>query len=151
MRIYQGYTLLELMVTVAIAGILMTIVVPGFMGLAERNNIATTSNELLGALHYARSEAVRIEDDVTFTLEADGWTVTTAGGEDIVEQTVDHENITLAENIIANEVTYNSRGRADITLGDHVEVSFNGEIRSRICLSLTGRPYIKKVDEGNCP
>ncbi|MBT3064717.1 MAG: prepilin-type N-terminal cleavage/methylation domain-containing protein [gamma proteobacterium symbiont of Ctena orbiculata] len=150
MRIYQGYTLLELLVTLAIAAVLMAFVVPGFRGLIENNNVATTSNELLGALLYARSEAVRIEGNVTFTPEVDGWLVT-AGGTDIVDQTIDNENITLAENINTNDVTYNPRGRAAITAGDNIEVSFDGTVKSRICLSTTGRPYIKKVDEGNCP
>ncbi|MEW8658118.1 MAG: GspH/FimT family protein [Candidatus Thiodiazotropha endolucinida] len=117
----------------------------------ERNSVAATSNELLGALLYARSEAVRIEDDVTFTVEPGRWLVTAPGNVDIVDQTVDNENITLAENINMNEVTYNPRGRADITEGDNIEVSFDGTIQSRICLSLTGRPYIKSVNEGDCP
>jgi type IV fimbrial biogenesis protein FimT len=151
MRINQGYTLLELLVTLAIAAVLMTFVVPGFRGMIENNSVATTSNEILGALHYARSEAVRIETDVTFTPEVDGWLVTTQGGEDIVDQTVDNEGVTIAENIATNEVTYNPRGRADITQGDGLDISFDGTLRSRICLSLTGRPYIKPIDEGNCP
>lgn len=151
MRINQGYTLLELMITVAIAGVLVTVVVPGFLGMIERNSVAATSNELLGALLYARSEAVRVEDDVTFTVEPGRWLVTAPGNIDIVDQTVDNENITLAENINLNEVTYNPRGRADITEGDSIEVSFDGTVHSRICLSLTGRPYIKSVNEGDCP
>ncbi|MES9948898.1 MAG: GspH/FimT family pseudopilin [Candidatus Thiodiazotropha sp.] len=153
MRIYQGYTLLELLVTLAIAAVLMAFVVPGFQGLIERNNVAATSNDMLGALLYARSEAVRIERDVTFTPEANGWMVTTEDGIDIVDQTVDNENVTLTENIdnANNDVTYNPRGRADIIEGNNIEISFNGTVMNRICLSRIGRPYIKPVAEGNCP
>jgi type IV fimbrial biogenesis protein FimT len=157
MRIYQGYTLLELLVTLAIAAVLMTFVVPGFRGLIERNNVATTSNELLGALLYARSEAVRIEADVTMTPETDGWLVEVDenghpdDGTILVDQTVDNNNVALTENIEANEVTYNARGRADITVGDSIDISFDGTVRSRVCLSRTGRPYVKSVAEGNCP
>lgn len=151
MRISQGYTLLELLVTLAVAGILMTFVVPSFRGLIENNNVATASNEVLGALLFARSEAVRTETVVTFTPEADGWLVTTQGGQDVVDQTVDNENISIVENIADNEVAYNSFGRADITVGDSIEINFDGTVRSRVCLSLTGRPYIKSVNEGNCP
>jgi type IV fimbrial biogenesis protein FimT len=145
------------MVTVAIAGILVTVVVPGFQGLMERNSVSATSNEILGALLYARSEAVRTEAGITFTPETDGWRVTIddadhpSNGVDIVDQTVDNDNITLTENIAANSVTYNSRGRADITVGDGIDISFAGTVQGRICLSLTGRPYIKSVNEGNCP
>ncbi|MES9992263.1 MAG: GspH/FimT family pseudopilin [Candidatus Thiodiazotropha sp.] len=146
----QGYTLLELLVTLAIAAVLMTYVVPSFMGMVERNNVAATSNELLGALLYARSEAVRIESDVTFTPAADGWIVT-AAGVDIVDQSVNNENVTIAANLTGGDVTYNSRGRADITAGDNLEVSYDAVVQNRICLSPIGRPYIKKADEGNCP
>jgi type IV fimbrial biogenesis protein FimT len=151
MRIYQGYTLLELVITVAIAGILLTVVVPNFMGLVERNTVSAASNEILGAILYARSEAVRTETNITFTPEIDGWLVTNDDGIDIVDQTVDNENITLIENLSANNVTYNPRGRADIILGDGIDLSFDGSVKGRICLSLTGRPYIKSVNEGNCP
>ncbi|MES9968646.1 MAG: GspH/FimT family pseudopilin [Candidatus Thiodiazotropha sp.] len=151
MHKYQGYTLLELLVTLAIAAVLFAFVVPGFQSLSERNNVSTTSNELVSALLYARSEAVRIEDTVTLTPEVDGWLVTTNNGEDIVDQTVGNENITLAENIASNDVTYNSRGRANITAGDSIDISYDGTLKSRVCLSLTGRPYIKSVAEGNCP
>jgi type IV fimbrial biogenesis protein FimT len=161
MRINQGFTLLELMVTVAIAGVMMSFVVPGFVGLIERNVVATTSNEILGALLLARSEAVRLERDVTFTPGTDGWVVTepderypddTALTFNVVDQTVDNENITIAENIDGGiEVTYNSFGRAEITVGDSIDISFDGTLKSRICLSLTGRPYIKSAAEGNCP
>jgi type IV fimbrial biogenesis protein FimT len=150
MHMNKGFSVVELMVTVVIAAILVAYVVPGFVTLFERNNVATTSNELLGALLYARSEAVRIEGNVTFTPEADGWLVTSLGS-NIVDQNVDNSKVTLSENIANNVVTYNSRGRADITLGDNIEVLFNGTVKSRVCLSLTGRPYIKMADEGNCP
>ncbi|MEW8505203.1 MAG: GspH/FimT family pseudopilin [Candidatus Thiodiazotropha sp.] len=150
MRINQGYTLLELLVTLAIAAVLMTYVVPSFLGMIERGNVATTSNEALGALLYARSEAVRIEGDVTFTPANDGWTVT-AAGVDIVDQTVDNNNISIANNLTGGDVIYNSRGRADITVGDNLEISFDGTVQNRICLSPIGRPYIKKADEGACP
>ncbi len=151
MRINQGFTLLELMVTVAIAGVMMSFVIPGFMGLIERNSVATTSNEILGALLMARSEAVRIERDVVFTPGTDGWVVTTPDGLNIVDQSVDNDNITIVENIAANEVTYNSFGRADIIVGDSVDISYDGTVQSHICLSLTGRPYIKSATEGDCP
>jgi type IV fimbrial biogenesis protein FimT len=150
MHMNKGFSVVELMVTVVIASILVTYVVPGFVTLFERNVVATTSNELLGALLFARSEAVRIEGNVTFTPEADGWLVS-SGGTNIVDQNVDSAKISLTENIATNIVTYNSRGRANITLGDNIEVLLNGTVESRVCLSLTGRPYIKTADKGNCP
>ena len=55
-----GFTILELMITVAVLSILLGIGVPGFTGLIRNNRIATQTNNLIGALNYARAEtAVR--------------------------------------------------------------------------------------------
>lgn len=54
-----GFTLIELMVTVAVVAILLGLAVPN-LGTAIQNNRATTqANALLAALNLARSEAVK--------------------------------------------------------------------------------------------
>jgi type IV fimbrial biogenesis protein FimT len=60
-----GFTMLELMVTVVILGILLTIGVPSFQSVIRNNRIASSTNELVGALTYARSEAMKRGDAVT--------------------------------------------------------------------------------------
>lgn len=59
MRRTAGFTLIELMVTIAVAAILLTIAVPGFQALVQNNRATTLANELTTALNLARSEAVR--------------------------------------------------------------------------------------------
>lgn len=53
-----GVTLIELVVTLSVAVILMSIAVPSFQGVMRTNRIAALTNELSTALQYARSEAV---------------------------------------------------------------------------------------------
>jgi len=55
----NGFTLIELMVTLAVAAILVTVAIPGFRSLIQNNRAATQSNELLSGLMLARSEAVK--------------------------------------------------------------------------------------------
>ena len=55
----RGFTLIELMVTIAVAAILLGIAVPSFQDLVIRNRLATKANELITALNLARSEAVK--------------------------------------------------------------------------------------------
>lgn len=54
----RGFTLLELMVTLAVAIILITIAIPSYHNVVARNALAAGVNDLVGDLNYARSEAV---------------------------------------------------------------------------------------------
>jgi type IV fimbrial biogenesis protein FimT len=55
----QGFTLIELMIVVAIVAILLSIVVPGFRTMFANNNAATLSEDFASAISYARVEAVK--------------------------------------------------------------------------------------------
>lgn len=61
----QGFTLIELMVTVAILGIVLALGVPSFVGTLAQNRMATQTNELVASLNLARMEAVRRSQSVT--------------------------------------------------------------------------------------
>ena len=54
-----GFTLIELMMVLTILGIVMSIGVPSFNTMIKNNRLASASNDVAGALHYARAEAVR--------------------------------------------------------------------------------------------
>ncbi|HET6724947.1 MAG TPA: GspH/FimT family pseudopilin [Gammaproteobacteria bacterium] len=55
----KGFTLIELMVTIAIAAILVTAGVPAFIQFVQNNRRAAELNGLVRALNMARSTAVR--------------------------------------------------------------------------------------------
>lgn len=54
----RGFTLLELMVTIAVAAILTAVAAPGLRALLQANRAASQANEFLSALSLARSEAI---------------------------------------------------------------------------------------------
>ena len=62
---YKGFTLIELMIVLIIAGIAMSAAIPSFQGMVVRNRITTQTNEFLLTLNLARSEALRVGGIVT--------------------------------------------------------------------------------------
>lgn len=55
----KGFTLLELMITIVVGGILMAIAMPAFNSFVQNDRDSTQINTLVSSLNYARSEAVR--------------------------------------------------------------------------------------------
>lgn len=55
----RGFTILELMITVAVLSILVGVGIPSFQDMMRRNRLAAQTNQLIGTLAFARSEAVK--------------------------------------------------------------------------------------------
>ena len=77
----SGFTLTELMVVVAIVGILTMVAVPSFNSLVQSQRVKNAGFELYSSLALARSEAIKRNSDVTIatTTNANGelsWDIT---------------------------------------------------------------------------
>ena len=65
----SGFTLLELMVVIAVLGILSTLVIPQFQGTFEDARLKAAARELLAVMKLARSEAVSLQEVVCLCLD----------------------------------------------------------------------------------
>ncbi len=54
-----GFTLVELMLTLAVAAILLAVAAPGFRGILQSNRATTFTNDFVAHLNLARSEAIK--------------------------------------------------------------------------------------------
>ena len=55
---YNAFTLIELMITLAMVGILATVALPGMSNFIKNERLTTSINSLMSYLQYARSEAI---------------------------------------------------------------------------------------------
>jgi type IV fimbrial biogenesis protein FimT len=69
-----GLTLIELLITVAVLAILIAAGVPSFRELLKNTEITAQANELLTAIHFARSEALKRARPVSICRSSDGTT-----------------------------------------------------------------------------
>jgi type IV fimbrial biogenesis protein FimT len=77
-----GFTLLELLVTIVVVAVLLGFVVPSFQKLLLANRLTAVANEMLGAMRYARSEAVSEKQRITLCKSTDGMQCSQNGGYD---------------------------------------------------------------------
>ena len=60
-----GFNLLELMISVMIAGMVLGFGIPSFNGFIANNRMAAAANDLVTSIHVARTEAVKRRQTVT--------------------------------------------------------------------------------------
>lgn len=82
----QGFTLIEMMITIAIAALLLTVAVPDFKDFIANNRLSTQMNTFVTALHIARAEAIKRSLAVTVCKSQDGKSCSDSKGEKGFEQ-----------------------------------------------------------------
>lgn len=74
----RGFSLIEIMVAVAVGIILLMAGLPAMTGMIAGLRVRSTGDEILAALQVARAEAMKRNQNVTFSLDAEegaGWSV----------------------------------------------------------------------------
>lgn len=156
----KGFTLIELMITIAVLGIMLAFAVPSFVNLIENSRVTTQANTLLGAVNLARSEAVKQGVPVSIQNEpggfVDGWCVI-SGGLNGCQNARDNA-LMLREFPALEGVTVSQGGAAGITFdargyqaapGANVQIELeppacvNGDNRMRVVsVSVAGRASV---------
>jgi type IV fimbrial biogenesis protein FimT len=120
----QGFTLVELVVTLAIAGVLLAYAIPSFRDFGLRQKVSNEANELLGDLMYARVTAIKEGQSVVVlsnngTDWSNGWRIFIDNNRDLTfnagdialrEKQLTHSNLTLTA--VSGSVAYTNLGNA---------------------------------------
>ncbi|MGH8476911.1 MAG: GspH/FimT family pseudopilin [Methylococcales bacterium] len=130
----RGFTLIELIVTMGVAALLLTIGVPNFIELVRNHRMAAQYNDFVAALNSTRSEAIKRGTGITICKRNVAGTACNSGGnweggwlvfldqdrdgvvdtgEPIVRlyEALTGSN-TLRRNIATSRITYNGQGFA---------------------------------------
>jgi type IV fimbrial biogenesis protein FimT len=140
----RGFTLVELMVAVAVAAILLTVAIPSFRDLTATQNSKTVGAELYASLLRTRATAIGLNGNATLTPKTATW----AGG----WQVLDPNGNVLEDHGAAGGVTitgpatviYRPSGRLPAGATPTFVISaIVGSHTTYSCVSvdLTGRPY----------
>lgn len=153
MKNVRGFTLVELMVTMAVAAVLLSLAVPSFTEMIRNNRMTAQANDLITALNLARSESFKRGTQVQVAASggawANGWNVQLTEATVLRTFSAISSGYTLTEGGDLTTLTYDSTGRvtaaANFTLCDSQR---SGETGRTISILITGRVSVTNF---SCP
>lgn len=140
---YCGFTLIELMVTVAILSVMAAVAAPSFTEMLASQRMRSTAFSIVSDLTLARSEAVKRGADVILvpvgTSWTGGWRVTLGSNAEILNtQGNVGQGVTFTTS--PSIVRFNRNGRIDSTLVVRFQLQDPGSRVRCISLDPSGRP-----------
>lgn len=124
-----GFTLLELVITVAVLAIALAVAVPSFQGITNRNRLTSVANELVAAVQLARMEALRRNERVVVCPTTDGSACSGGNWMRIVVREA------AAGGDVVREFRFNGQGlgiRGSSNVTGNNQISFNATGLARI-------------------
>lgn len=172
MKTQNGFTLIELMITVSLLAVMMTLGVPAFQSTIQSNTVAAKSNAFLSAVKIARSEATKRRDSVIICASdtqtncnntngwSDGWIVfvddgLTTGvfdvGEDIITSYLLPTGFTVARAAGgADQIIFSATGISDSTVGEFFDFCITNATNGRnFVVERSG--IVSATDKLDCP
>ncbi len=132
----RGFSLIELMVTVALMGVLMTMGVPAYQEYVANTRVRVTAGDIREGLQLARMEAIRRNDRVSFCLDGAAWSVRSGadcrGGSELRGQQETRPGIRVSPDTLA--VIYDGRGRTRSA----TDAELSGAGAARIAVTRSG-------------
>jgi type IV fimbrial biogenesis protein FimT len=142
-----GFTIIELMVVIAIMGVLTMAALPSFTQFVKNQRVKSASFDVFSTLVAARSEAITRNATVTVTPSSgttnwasSGWQVKLGTTVLRTQETV--PNITITG---PTSISYNGSGRITGTASPTIELTAAGTsiVTRCITIDLSGRPVTK--------
>lgn len=144
----NGFTLVELVVTLSVLAVILTIAVPSFRELIARQRVQAGATDIYVGLVRARSEALK--QNVNATLSSASGGTNWAGGWKVATDTADLDKRGASTNLTmtgsAASVIYRPSGRITAGTAPTFAISAPGTTEVRcVTVNLSGQPYVMKT------
>ncbi|TCB79888.1 GspH/FimT family pseudopilin [Acinetobacter sp. ANC 4173] len=155
MKTRKGFTLVELMVTIAVLAIIATLAAPNLSRTLKNTKVKTSSGDILNFLQQARTEAVRLGKTVTICGSSDGsnclnanrtnWSTgliakSSASSTPIQKLTFENSQLTITA---PETITFNPVGS---TTAEHeITVTIPDADTYSVCVEVIGRAFKSKT------
>ena len=156
-RAASGFTLLELIVVLAIVGVLASLALPNLSQYVGSQRIRSASFDLVAALIYTRSEAIKRNTSVSLVRTgsswSNGWTI--ASGANTYGTHNAFTQLAMTDSASLSQITFGNDGRT--TLGATTVFTINlstpasGVSVRCVTVALSGVPSSKTSTTGSCP
>jgi type IV fimbrial biogenesis protein FimT len=173
----SGYTVVELLTTIAVVGILSAVAIPGTRDIIQNNRRVNMTNNLVYTMHLARNEAVKRNQQVTACPSRYGWTCDTtdwargwiifndidqdrqfdSGNEAILLTMKGSDTVDISPETFTTRFTYRPNGRAmgaavaDNT-GQFTFCDSRGADEARVVIiRANGRPELSEAQSDGSP
>lgn len=158
----KGFSLVELMVAIAVLGILTTIAIPSFKETILNFKLRSYANALVSNVYLARSEAIKANAPVTLCVSTNGTSCAAGGWEQgwivlsgttvVQRQQALTTGYKITDSIGLSSLTFQSTGigstQAALTICRATpEVGSQERV---VTISATGRPSVSKTTAGTC-
>lgn len=157
-----GFTLVELLVTLAIAIILIGLAVPSFINFLQQIRLSTIVNELHNAINLTRTEAIKRNGKVDLIAVngkwENGWVIKNRENEQILSHEPLHKDFNVNGKFTDGEqhIAYNGTGRTrtksstNTSQFGHIQISI-GDNSRLIVVNFLGRVRVcNPVIDRNC-
>lgn len=157
----SGFTLIELMMVIAILAVLIMVGVPSFRDLTAQGRLRSASSELLSSFFLARSEAIKRNCEVNVKPAAGGWssgwtvetTATCLNSGVVMENHDSISQITITPDFGTGAATYQATGRLK-NVANSISLVLSSTTTTSVparCLvtASTGQPSLKIDSDGN--
>jgi len=166
-----GFSLVELMIVIMILAVLASFATPTMENMIVQNRLTSQTNELLGAIQFARGEAIKRNQRIRFCSAADAddaacdpgalnwahWIVLNAN-DTVLRRGSIPANLMVSSGLINNTLTFSPSGLSDVTGQEGNSDSQiivcsptgNGDTTRFIWIRIAGGTRIERLDNGGC-